>query len=163
MFKRFSCSQAVSLWLPQFNWISFGIVPASESSVRVNLRVSRDVNLGGSQLLHHCIKIANAKIDHPLLVSSAEIICIVRKWGEYRRPGFLRPRLLIVVCGHRIDSQMLLIPLAQCRRILRAEEQTSNSGNMLHTCLAVRPTIYISVKSRSCKQGFPWPTHRGCC
>src|SRR6266511_5308292 len=108
---------------------------SGESSVRVSLRVHGDVNLRGSKLLHHRIKIPNAKIDHPLLVGTAEIVCVVRKWGEDRRASFLRPGLLAVFTRHQIDSQMLLIPLAQSRGIVRAEEQASNSGNMLHTVL----------------------------
>src|SRR5258705_12898661 len=106
-----------------------------KSSVRVRLRIDRDVNRCGAKLLHHRIEIPNAKINHPLLISIAEIICFVRKWGEDRRTGFLRPRLLAVITWDKIDSQMLQIPLAQGRRILRAEKQASNSGNMLHTVI----------------------------
>jgi len=75
-----------------------------KSSIRVILRIDRDVNLCGSKLLNHGIEVSNAKVDHPLLVGTAEIICVVRKWGKDRRPGFLRPGFLTVVTGYKIDS-----------------------------------------------------------
>jgi hypothetical protein len=70
----------------------------------------------------------------------AKIICIVREWGEGRRPGFLRPGLLVIINRHESNSQMLLIPMTQARRIFRAEEQTSNSSDVLHIVLANDPS-----------------------
>ena len=106
---------------------------SGKSAVWVDFRIDSDLNLRGSKLLQHCTQIPNPKINHPLLVRMTEIICIVREWSEDRGPGFLRPRLLAVVIGYKIDSQMLHVPLAQGRGILRAEEQPSNAGNMFHT------------------------------
>src|SRR4030095_9675556 len=106
-----------------------------KSSVRISLRVHGDVDLRGSKLRHHRIKIPNSKIDHPLLVGTPEVFSVVRKRGEDRRTSFLRPRLLAVVTGHKVDSQMLFIPQAQSLRIVRAEEQASDSDDVLHTVL----------------------------
>src|SRR2546423_13229235 len=105
----------------------------SKSSVRVGLRIDRDVDFRGSKLLHHRVEIRNTKIDHPLLVSTTEITSVVRKGSKDRWTGCLRPRFLAVISAYTIDAQMLLIPLAQGCRIVRAEEQASNSNNMLHT------------------------------
>ena len=104
-----------------------------KSSVWVSRRIDNDFNLRSSKLLRHCIQIPNPKIDHPLLVGMSEIICVVREWSEDHEPGFLRLRLLTVVTAHKIDSQVLLVPLTQGRRVLRAKKQSSNSSNMLHT------------------------------
>jgi len=107
----------------------------SKPPVRVGFRINRDINLCGSKLLHHRLEVANAKIDHPLLLRPTEIICVVRKRGKDRRAGLLRPGLLAVISRHQADAEMLLVPLSHRRRILCAEEQATNSSYTLHANL----------------------------
>src|SRR5437867_4375492 len=94
----------------------------SEPSIRIGLLVNRYIDLGTTKLLHHFVEISNAEVDHPVLVSIAEIVGVVRERGEDSRTGLLRPRFLDVVGWHEIDAEIFLVPLADRGRIFRAEE-----------------------------------------
>ena len=105
---------------------------ASKSSVWILLQINNDVNLGGTELLHHRIEIPHAKIDHPVFRGVAEMFAVLRKRGKDGRPYLLRPRLLAVIGWHEIDAEMFPVPLSRRFRILRSEEQASNASYMLH-------------------------------
>src|ERR1017187_5088494 len=112
--------------------MSVRIMQTSKSSVRILLRIDRDVNPGGTKLLHHRVEIPHAKIDHPVLRGVAEMFAVLWKRGKDGRSGLLRPQFLAVIGWHQINAEMFPVPLSRRRRILRAEEQTSNSSYTLH-------------------------------
>jgi len=105
----------------------------SKPSVRINLRIDSYFNPGGTKLLHHGVEISNAKIDHPVLIGIAEILAVVRKGSKDSRSCLLRSRFLAVIGWHKIDAEMVLVPLGHRRRIFRSEEQASDSSNILHS------------------------------
>lgn len=83
-----------------------------KSPVGVGFWINRDVNLRRSELLYHCIEMPNTKVDHPLLISPTEVICVVWKGREYGRAAFLRPGFLRIIAWRKSDPQVIPIPLA---------------------------------------------------
>src|SRR6266516_1265481 len=104
----------------------------SKPSVRINPRIDRNFNLDGTKLRHHRVEIPHPKIDHPIFLGIAEILAVLRKRSKDSRPGFLRPGLLAVISWHQIHPKILLIPFGHRCWVLGAEEQASDSGDMLH-------------------------------
>jgi hypothetical protein len=118
-----------SLRLPQLDRVALRVMGAGETSIRIRFRINDNIDVRTSKLFDHGIEIANTKIDHPSLLAPAEILRVVweRCKGGWTR--FLGPRLLAVVRGHEINSEMIFVPMAQRRGIFRAEEKPSDASN----------------------------------
>src|SRR5438552_5205579 len=51
--------------LPQLNRVAFRIVEASETAIRIRLRVYRDLDSGGAELRNHRIELTDPEVHHP--------------------------------------------------------------------------------------------------
>jgi len=123
---------AISLWLPQLDGIAFGVMQPSKSAIRVQRGIDFDHLSGCTKLGYHGVEIVDSEVDHPSLIHSSEVFGVLRKRSEGGGSGFLDPGLLTVVRGHEVYSQLFLVPTGQTSRIVGAEEEASNSGNVLH-------------------------------
>ena len=104
--------------------------------------------------------IPHAKIDHPVLPGIAKVFAVLWKRGKHGWPGLLRPWLLAVISRHEFDAEMFLVPLSRRCRILRAEEQTTDSSYTLHADLWQRTELSHSrwQRARACNHSVVTPT-----
>src|SRR5262245_14610756 len=101
---------AVGRFLPQFDSVAFGILDPAEPAYALHLL---DVADNGrpplAQLGKHRVQVANSKIDHELLVGTAEVVGI----GGEGRPdgwaGLLHPDP-IRVFRVRVDAEGFAVP-----------------------------------------------------
>src|ERR1039457_5803873 len=101
---------------PQFDGIAFGIVEAGETAVGIALAGDLNGDSRFSNLRHHGIEAANAKIHHPAFVGP-EILTVFGKRCEGARAGLLVPRQRVVIARHKVDAETIEVPLAKRFRI----------------------------------------------
>src|SRR3954447_10005255 len=98
-----------------------------EAPVGILLRVHFHINVGLLQLSNHRIQVANPIVHHPTLLLGSEIIRIHREGRERGLTRRLLPPVVTVLRGYRVNSKMELIPLRQLRRIMAAEEESTDA------------------------------------
>ena len=74
--------------LPQFDRVSFGVVDAGEAADlrHVPLGLGDHIDPGGAKLLQQPVEVADAEVDHRLLVGG-EIVAVVLERLEHHRPA----------------------------------------------------------------------------
>src|SRR5262249_48916041 len=72
----------VGAGLPELDRVALGIRGLREATVRVGRRIDLDLRAGGAQLRRHLVEIADAEVDHPLVLHVAEILGVLLERRE---------------------------------------------------------------------------------
>src|SRR5215207_9950462 len=120
--------------LPKLNRVAFGIVNPGEAAdfgMSVPFGLCDDLYSRGIQLFQQAVEIADAKVDHHLLVGR-EIVAVLLERLERDRPRLRVPEpfvgLALLAGAHAAaDAKMLPIPGLQAFRIPGPEEVSAHS------------------------------------
>jgi hypothetical protein len=134
------------LGLPEFDGIAFRVVEAGEPAVGIRLGVDLDLDASGLELGGHFLEIADAKVEHPDFAEIAEIGAGLLECSESGRSCFLMPGGFFGARWNDQNTEVLLIPEAQCFWIFGAKEEASDSGDFFH----LRCTSGGIVSSSAC-------------
>ncbi len=63
---------------------------------------------------------------------------------------------MIVIARHEIDAEMIVIPGAQCHRILRAEEEVSDADQFFHD--ACQRSVRVTTADAAASLTRSWNT-----
>jgi hypothetical protein len=107
-------------------------VNARKAAVGVRLRIDLHRNARCLQLSRHLGEIAHAKVQHPLFGRVAEVCGLLRERCKRRRAGFLLPCLVAGFRGEHGDAEVILVPLRELLRLLRAEKEAADAEDPLH-------------------------------
>jgi len=100
--------------LPQLNRVAFRIVEASETAIRIRLRVYRDLDSGGAELRNHRIELTDPEVHHPHPTTVPKVWSVDGEWCECGRSCFLLPRTLVVIGGRERHAEVISIPPPEC-------------------------------------------------
>ena len=112
------------------NRLPSGSLRPTEAPVVVLLEAIVDLDTRVAQLREHGIEVADAKVDHPRLLASTEVVGV----GVERAPDGW-PRVLLpdrIGVGPARHAQMLGVPGIERLGVLRSEEHTTDPGDPLH-------------------------------
>lgn len=65
--------------------------------IGMNFRIDDDIDARRTELCHHGIEVANAKVYHPALILIPEVFGISGERRKHGRTRLLGPRFLIVI------------------------------------------------------------------
>src|SRR4051812_44092089 len=80
--------------LPQLDAVSLGVAQLGEATVRITLRIDRDLFAGRPQLIDHRFEVGDAEVDHPRVLGRPNHLRVQRKGGERGVALLLAPRAL---------------------------------------------------------------------
>src|SRR5881628_3411015 len=99
-----------SIRLPQLNRVAFRIVEASETTIRVGLRVDRDLDSGGTEVRNHRIEVTDPEVHHPHPTTVPKVWSVDGEWCEDGRSCFLLRGTVVVIGRRERHAEVISIP-----------------------------------------------------
>jgi len=100
------------------------------------------------QLGEHRIKIADAEVEHHLLLRPAEVVAVLRERRPHRRASLLLPDNVTLRAA--IEAEMLRVPGGEPLRLARPEEDPTDARHPLHSTPQFRKHARLERRDAHC-------------